>query len=300
MKTLKLIVDGEGAGQRLDHFLQRHLVEFSRSRIQDWIRRGRVKVDGEEAKASATVREGQRIVAEPADLPPLEAFAEDLPVSVLYEDDEVIAVDKPAGMAVHAGAGTHSGTLVNALVHRFAKLSSVSGQLRPGIVHRIDKDTSGVLLVAKTDEAHRSLAAQFAGRSVEKTYVALVCGRIKDDQGRISTPIERDPRRRIRMSAKSGKGRAALTEYLVIRRFDRHTLVEVRIHTGRTHQIRVHLSSIGHPVAGDVLYGAPKGSLGRHFLHAHRLVFTSPATGKRVEVVSPLAPELEGWLQGFL
>ncbi len=300
MQTHELTVTPEGAGQRLDIFLQRNLPRFSRSRLQDWIKGGRVRIDGAEAKASVALKAGQRIIVEPAELAPLKAFAEDLPVPVLYEDETVIAVDKPSGMAVHIGAGTHSGTLVNALLHRFERLSSVSGPVRPGIVHRIDKDTSGVLLVAKSDEAHRALAGQFSGRSVEKTYLALVFGLVRDEQGRVSTPIERDPIRRTRMTTKSGKGREALTEYRVLRRFERHTLLEVRIHTGRTHQIRVHLSSIGHPVAGDSLYGAPKCDLGRQFLHAHRIVFTSPAAGERVTVISPLAPELEAWLSGPL
>jgi 23S rRNA pseudouridine1911/1915/1917 synthase len=199
-------------------------------------------------------------------------------------------------MAVHAGAGLHSGTLVNALLHRFARLSGVGGALRPGIVHRLDRFTSGVLLVAKTDAAHQQLAAQFAGRQVEKIYLALVPGRVRAEKGRVERPIARDPVRRTRMTARLADGRAAWSEYRVLRRFDKFTLLEVRIGTGRTHQIRVHLSSIGHAVAGDSLYGAPKSTHGRHFLHAHRIRFRSPATGEETEVVSPLPRDLEEWL----
>ena len=206
-------------------------------------------------------------------------------MEVLYEDAAVIAVNKPAGVTVHAGAGQSSGTLVNRLVHRFASLSQLGGELRPGIVHRLDKDTSGVLLVARTDAAHRALAAQFAGRSVEKTYLALVHGRVKAESGRITKPIARDPVRRTRMTARLGSGREALTEYRVRQRFEKLTLLEVRIGTGRTHQIRVHLASIGHPVAGDRLYGAPAAR--RMFLHAWRIGFESPATGARVAVEAP-------------
>jgi 23S rRNA pseudouridine1911/1915/1917 synthase len=206
----------------------------------------------------------------------------------------VLAINKPAGLVVHAGAGHHSGTLVNRLVHRFQSLSGVGGELRPGIVHRLDKETSGVLLVARTDAAHRDLAAQFAGRTVEKTYLALVERSLRTDSGRIAKPIARDPHHRTRMTARLGSGREALTEYQVKERFPKFTFLQVRIGTGRTHQIRVHLASLGHPVAGDHLYGAAAGP--RMFLHAWRIGFTSPATGERVSVEAPLPSELEQWL----
>ena len=179
---------------------------------------------------------------------------------------------------------------MNRLVHHFSALSQVGGDLRPGIVHRLDKGTSGVLLVARNDAAHRALAAQFAGRTVEKTYLALVHGKVRNEQGRVTTPIARDPVRRIRMTAKLATGRSALTEYRVLRRFEKFTYLEVRIGTGRTHQIRVHLASVGHPVAGDKLYGAPAAE--RIFLHAWRIAFTSPATDQRVTVEAPLPEEL--------
>ncbi len=292
------------AGKRLDVFLQEQLSEYSRSRLQDWIKAGRVRVNGEGERASARLRGGEEVEVEPAALPPLKAYAEDLPLAILYEDADVVAVDKPAGMVVHAGAGRHSGTLVNALLHRFASLAAGGGDERPGIVHRLDRFTSGVLLVARTDAAHRSLASQFAGRTVEKVYLALVHGNVKDDQGRIEKPISRDPARRVRMTARRAEGRAAITEYRILERFAGFTYLEVRIRTGRTHQIRAHFASIGHPVAGDRLYGAPAKPAGqppleRTFLHAHRVRFAHPTTGEAVTVESPLAPELAAWMRNL-
>jgi 23S rRNA pseudouridine1911/1915/1917 synthase len=246
------------------------------------------------------LREGAQVDVEPAELPALKAEPEDLPVEVLYEDPCVLAIHKPAGLVVHAGAGRSAGTLVNRLVHRFQSLSQVGGDLRPGIVHRLDKDTSGALLVARTDAAHRALAEQFAARTVEKTYLALVRGRMRDDAGRITKPVARDPVRRTRMTCALAAGRTALTEYRVLRRFERFTYLEVRIGTGRTHQIRVHLASLGHPVAGDRLYGgARQADAPRLFLHAWRIGFDSPATGERVTVEAPLPPELQQWLAGL-
>lgn len=293
---LDVVTTTEHAGERLDQFLQTQLPQYSRSRLQDWIKAGRVLVDGHPAKPSYALRGTERISVEPEAPPPLKAFAEDIPVNVLYVDDDVIAIDKPAGMVVHAGAGRHSGTLTNALLHRFGQLSNLSGEDRPGIVHRIDRDTSGVLLVARNDAAHRSLAAQFASREVEKIYHALVQGNVRQMEGRIDRMIARDPVRRTRMTARLEAGRTALTHYRVLERFERFTYLEVRIGTGRTHQIRVHLSSIGHPVAGDTLYGAAAAKYGRFFLHARRITFRQPTTGNSVTVEAPLPEELERWL----
>ena len=292
------------AGKRLDVFLQEHLPEFSRSRLQDWIKAGRVRVNGAGERPSSRLRGGEAVEVEPAALPPLKAYAEDLPLEILYQDDDVIAVNKPAGMVVHAGAGRHSGTLVNALLHHFGTLAKGGGEERPGIVHRLDRFTSGVLLVARTDAAHRGLAAQFAGRTVEKVYLALVHGRVKADQGRIEKPISRDPVRRLRMTARLGEGRSAITEYRVLERLAGFTYLEVRIRTGRTHQIRAHFASIGHPVAGDRLYGAPAQTEGlppleRTFLHAHRVRFSHPVTGAPVTVEAPLAAELADWMKNL-
>jgi 23S rRNA pseudouridine1911/1915/1917 synthase len=282
--------------KRLDQFLRERLPQYSRSRLQDWIEQGRVLVDGSPAKRSHLLKGAERIHVQPGELAPLKATPEDLPLEVLYEDADVIAINKPAGMVVHTGAGRHSGTLVNAVLHRFGKLSSVGGDLRPGIVHRLDRFTSGVILIARHDAAHRHLAEQFAARQVEKIYVALVHGRVKNDQGRITTPIARDPVRRVRMTARLSEGRQAITSYQVLKRLTDLTLLEVKIGTGRTHQIRVHLASIKHPVVGDKLYGAPAGELGRYFLHARQITFTGPSNGERITVAAPLPPDLEDYL----
>jgi len=290
--------------------LRERLPDFSRSRIQSWIEDGRVLVDGRRQRASHPVRAGQVIDVSPAEAPPLKAAPEAIPLTVLYEDADVVAIDKPAGMVVHAGAGVHTGTLVNALLHRFERLSGVGGELRPGIVHRLDRFTSGALIVAKNDAAHQRLAAQFSGRQVEKVYWALVHGNVQNESGRIEAPIARDPVRRVRMTARLKQGRAAWSEYRVLRRFTARaghsgfTLLEVRIGTGRTHQIRVHLSSIGHPVAGDALYGAPARisgmpPLGRYFLHAYRIRFHLPSTGENILVESPLPADLGCWLEAL-
>ncbi len=295
-------VSPDQAGWRLDHALMQAFPQFSRARMQLWAKSGRVLVNScAVTKASMILRGGEMVSLTPDAPPPLHAEPEDLPVEVIYEDAAVIAINKPAGLTVHAGAGAHSGTLVNRLVARFQALSKVGGDERPGIVHRLDKDTSGVLLVARTDAAHRSLAEQFAERSVEKIYLTLVHGSVKKDAGRITAPIARDPVRRTRMTTKVASGRTALTDYKVLRRCPdpaKFSYLEVKIGTGRTHQIRVHLASIGHPVVGDRLYGAPASEgLARNFLHAHRISFHSPASGERVTVSAPLPLELESFLQ---
>ncbi len=284
-------------GKRLDHFLQERMPRYSRSRLQDWVKSGLVLVDGASAKASLVLKGGEAIGVTVGELAPLRAEAEDIPLEVLYEDAAVIAINKPAGMVVHAGAGNHRGTLVNALLHRFGKLSDVGGDLRPGIVHRLDKETSGVILVARTDEAHRKLSAQFASREVEKLYLTLVHGALRLDAGRIELPVARDPVRRTRMTTKVASGRSALTDYTVLDRFEKYSFLRVRIGTGRTHQIRVHMASQGHPVVGDRLYGAPPQPVdsplaSRFFLHAWRIRFKSPAEGKDLTVESPLPAPL--------
>lgn len=258
-------------------------------------------MDGAPAKASLVLKGGESIEVEPGQLPVLHAAPEALPLEILYQDEAVIAINKPAGMVVHSGAGVHSGTLVNALLHHFGGLSTIGGEQRPGIVHRLDRFTSGVLLVARTDAAHQHLAAQFAGRRVEKVYLAMVEGVVKADRGAVEKPITRDPKARVKMTARLARGRAAHSEYRVIERGAAYTFLEVRIGTGRTHQIRVHLSSIGHPVAGDRLYGARSTpGFDRFFLHAHRITFVSPATEEAVTVTAPLPPELEQWRNAHL
>ena len=301
---MRLEAEASDAGKRLDHFLQDKLREYSRSRLQDWIKQGLVVVDGTPcAKPSSELRGGEVIEVEPVARVPLKALPEDLPVEILYEDDDLLAVNKPSGLVVHAGAGRHDGTLVNRLVHRFGTLSNVGGELRPGIVHRLDRETSGVLLVAKTDTAHRHLSAQFAKRTTEKKYLALVHGLVAQETGRITAPISRDMIRRTRMTTKNTNGRASLTDYRVLQRFKERklTYLEVRIGTGRTHQIRVHMSSIGHPVYGDKLYGAPAPPEGfeRFFLHAWRIGFEQPTTGERIEVEAPLPGDLQTVLKAL-
>ena len=288
--------DGD-AGKRLDHFLQERLPQYSRSRLQEWIKAGRVLVDGRAEKSAHFLRGGEKIEVAPASPPPLQAAPEDIALEILYEDEDVIAVNKAAGMVVHAGAGMHSGTLVNALLHRFGALSSLGGELRPGIVHRLDRYTSGVILVARNDAAHRNLAGQFSKRSVEKIYLTLVHGVVQKEHGRIEKRVSRDPVHRTRMTARLETGREALTDFHVLRRYPRFTYLEVKIGTGRTHQIRVHLASIGHPVAGDQLYGAQPSPYGHYFLHAHRISFDSPASGERIMVAAPLPLALNQWLE---
>jgi len=287
----------ESSPQRLDVHLQDLYPKLSRSRLQEWIKKGRVRVDGEVRKPSYLLKGGEDIEVEPLELRPLKARPENLPLEILYEDDDLVAVNKPAGMTVHAGAGVQDGTLVNALLHRFEALSKAGGDLRPGIVHRLDRLTSGVILVAKTDEAHRRLQDQFSGRTVEKVYLALVEGVVAADEGTVDRPISRDPWKPVRMTAKLEEGREAITYWKVRKRYGAFTLLEVRIGTGRTHQIRVHLGSKGHRVAGDTLYGAKAHDSGRFFLHAWKISFEQPTTGERLTAEAPLAPELKEWLE---
>jgi 23S rRNA pseudouridine1911/1915/1917 synthase len=305
----------DDTGTRLDQFLVRHLSETSRARVQQLISQNLVLVDDSAAKASLRLRGSERIAilatAQPA---PLRAMAEDIPLDIVYEDSDLAVVNKPAGMMVHAGAGAtedqrNRGTLVNALLHHFGQLSSVGGELRPGIVHRLDKATSGLIVVAKSDESHRRLAAQFVGRQIKKKYIALVQGWLKRDHGTIDSSISRDRVRRTRMTTRRAGGREAISHYTVQRRLDspygKFTLLEVQIDTGRTHQIRVHMASLGHPVVGDVLYGARRElrspeaaslSLSRNFLHAAALQFQHPRSGELLSFSVPLPAELGDFL----
>jgi len=268
-----------------------------------------VRVDGRTSRASARLKSGQRVeleIPEPVAAVPV---AEAIPLSVVFEDARLLVLDKPAGIVVHPGAGGATGTLVNALLHHIRDLSGIGGVLRPGIVHRLDRGTSGLLVVAKDDEAHRALARQFAGRTVEKEYLAVVLGVPEPRQGRIEAPIGRHPAHRQRMSVRPG-GRAARSDYQVVESLDGAALVRVRIHTGRTHQIRVHLASIGHPVAGDTAYGGTRTppsrraasrealtSLGRPALHAARLAFDHPASAERLQFESPLPSDIGAVLE---
>ncbi len=295
-------------GKRLDQFLTASLPALSRSRVQHLIRQGHVTLigSGVASKPGLRLRGDECIRVEEIEPPPLAAAPEPIPLIILYEDSDLVAIDKPAGMVVHAGAGVTRGTVVNALLYHFQQLSSLGGPLRPGIVHRLDKNTSGVLLVAKNDETHRQLAAQFRRREVEKHYLALVHGRLPRPRDQIRLRVARDLRRRQRMTTRRAVGREAVTDYRVLRELDSFTLLEASLRTGRTHQLRVHFSSIGHPVVGDTLYGAPRllrlgnqalPTLARNFLHAARVRFHHPRTGQPVEIVAPLPAELEAFLR---
>jgi 23S rRNA pseudouridine1911/1915/1917 synthase len=307
--SLKFLVSLEEAGLRLDRFVSAHSTELSRTRVQELIEAGLVLLNGKPAKDSQKVRAGDAVEVTPTPRPAMKAEAEQIPLDILYEDDDLIAVNKAAGMTVHAGAGNSRGTLVNALLGRGQALSQDGDPLRPGIVHRIDKETSGILLVAKNDYAHAKLAESFRERTIHKTYLALVHGILPEESGRIELPIARDPVRRNRMTAKRTaslpNARAARTDWRVLARIDSTTLVKVQLHTGRTHQIRVHFSALRHPVVGDTLYGASGqllvGSvslppLGRNFLHAARLGFQQPRSGRMIQLTAPLPAELRAYL----
>lgn len=328
----ELTVAAESAGQRLDAFLASQLPGVSRSRVQLLLEQKDVLVNGESPKASLKLRGGERIEIKGEPRPaPLKAIAEDIPLDVVYEDRDLAVINKPAGMMVHAGSGLsederNRGTLVNALLFRFKKLSATGGDLRPGIVHRLDKLTSGLIIVAKNDRAHAALSAMFSAHKVEKTYIALVMGLVEREHGTINAAISRDPQRRIRMTTQPNENaRTAVSHYEVVRRiesrFGRFTLVRVRIETGRTHQIRVHMASIGHPVVGDTLYSGSgqltdqvasqaatsraarrkqepeRIHLDRNFLHAAQLEFAHPITAKTVHLEAPLPIELTTLLE---
>jgi 23S rRNA pseudouridine1911/1915/1917 synthase len=310
----ELLAIDRDAGTRLDRFVAAHCAELSRSRVQELIDDGQVLVNGKAAKPSQKLHGGELILVRAQPRPAPQAEAEAIPLDVLYEDEDVIAINKAAGMTVHAGAGNVSGTLVNALLGRGQALSQGGDPLRPGIVHRLDKETSGVILVAKNDAAHAKLGEAFRQRAIKKTYIALVQGVLGEKSGRIELPIGRDPIHRTRMTTKRkswhgetiANPREARTDWKALAKIDSTTLVEAQLHTGRTHQIRVHFSALKHPVVGDTLYGAaselrvgkstlPK--LGRNFLHAAKLGFAQPRTGSWIEVRAALPGELRDYLR---
>jgi len=305
--TARFMVPAEARGQRLDQFLAAQLPAFSRAQIQKAIRDGGAQLDGKVLRRPGLrLRGGERLILVLPEAAAVTAQPEDIPLDILYEDDDLVAVNKPAGLVVHAGAGHRRGTLVNALLHRYRRLSSIGAPLRPGIVHRLDKPTSGVLVVARTDEAHRALVAQFQRREVEKRYLALAHGRLAHASGAIRLPVSRDRVRRTRMTTKRREGREAVTDYRVLQSAPSFTLLEAFLRTGRTHQVRVHFSSLGHPLVGDTLYGAPRllrwdgrtaPTLARIFLHAQRLRFRHPRADRLVEVSAPLPDELTALLK---
>src|SRR5215207_9889871 len=310
-EALAFEVSEEEAGTRLDALLAARVEGVSRTALKRLIDDGEVLVAGRAAKPSHKVRAGDRVEVELAAPAPLDLAPEDIPLDIVHEDEEVVVVNKPAGMVVHPAAGVRGGTLANALAFHFQRLPRRAGALRPGIVHRLDRDTSGLIVVAKSALAHAHLAEQFRSRTVFKSYVALVHGRLKEDAGRVEQPLARDPRHRTRMAVVRG-GREAVTLWRVRRTYDRFTLLDVKIKTGRTHQIRVHLAWLKHPVVGDEVYGmgrdrnladaplrAALSALGRQFLHAEQLAFTQPRTGDRPRFAAPLPAELQTFLDAL-
>lgn len=307
---VELIVAPEDAGERLDHFVVARVPGHSRSQIQRLIKDGLIRIGSREAKANLAVRAGEAIVVEVPDAVPAAPQPEALPIDILFEDADLIVVNKPADMVVHPAPGHAEGTLVNALLHHVEDLSGVGGELRPGIVHRLDRGTSGVMVVAKHDAAHRELARQFEHREVEKEYVALVWGEVQQGR-RIDAAIGRDPNDRKKMSARARYARTAVTRVTKSRFLRGVSHLHVAIATGRTHQIRVHLSAIGHPIVGDATYGGirrhmpahlrPVLRLERPFLHAMRLAFTHPSEpDRRMEFTAPLPEDLDNVLQDII
>jgi 23S rRNA pseudouridine1911/1915/1917 synthase len=293
--------------KRLDRFLSEAFPEQSRSQIQKWIDEQHVLLDGKPAKAGYKLRGKEQIEISLPETKPITLLPEAIPLNIVFEDAELAVINKPAGMVIHIGAGVHQGTLVNALLHHFESLSQSGGRDRPGIVHRLDKQTSGLLVVAKNDFSHAQLARQFQSRSVMKRYLALVHGRMNKPSGEIQTAIGRDRVNRLRMSTRATRSREAHTTYEVVENFQHFSLLRLTIRTGRTHQIRVHLSSIKHPIAGDTLYGAPARitfsagrqilpTLERNFLHAAFLQFLHPRTQQTMSFSSDLPEELRVFL----
>ena len=306
-ENLTFTIGPDDVGVRLDAFLASRIERWSRARLQRLIESEDVLVNGKLAKPSYKLREHDELEVELISPATTSFTPEDVPIEIVYEDDTLVVVNKPAGIVVHPAAGIHSGTLANALAYHFQQLPNASS-VRSGIVHRLDRDTSGLLVVAKTEAALENLSDQFRARTVYKSYAALVHGRVPQDSGKIEQPLARDPTNRTRMAVVRG-GRSALSLYRVNRRFNRFTLLEVELKTGRTHQIRVHLAWLKHPVVGDDTYGGGRDntipdprlksqirSLGRHFLHAEKLAFAHPATGERVQFHSPLPQELSSLL----
>jgi len=276
----QFVVSKEGAQLRLDRFLARQLPDYSRSRLQQLIRTGFVRLNGATTRPRQLVRSGDKVQLTEPPLEKIESQPEPIPLEILFEDNDLIVINKPAGLVVHPGAGHRQHTLVNALLSHCTTLSGIGGKERPGIVHRLDKETSGCLVVAKNDEAHRELSRQFAERVVEKTYLALVAGKLRKRAGVIEEKIGRHPVHRQRMSVSSSRGRPAKTEYRVVRSGNQASLVECRLHSGRTHQVRVHLHHLGHPVLGDKVYATRAAKdFPRQMLHAWKLGFRHPGTG---------------------
>jgi 23S rRNA pseudouridine1911/1915/1917 synthase len=290
-----VLLKADSAGVRLDLFIVQKLPELSRSFIQKLIEDGHITLNGKLARASLKLKEGDSVCITIPPPEPSELLAEDIPLSIIYEDDDLLVVDKPAGMTTHPAPGNPAHTLVNAVLSHLPALPESDNPARPGIVHRLDKDTSGIILIAKTRGALANLSAQFKSREVKKAYVALVKGKVTPQSGIIDAPIGRDRAHRQKMTV-TDSGRPARTAYTMLKYYGGYTLVEARPETGRTHQIRVHFASVGHPIVGDATYGAKSELVGRQFLHAQKLSFRLPSTGKTVEFTAPLPPDLRSAL----
>ncbi len=292
--------DATAAGARLDRFLAAAVPELSRSRLAALVKDGAATVNGRAAKPSLILSPGDVIDLTVPEDKPAEAQPQELPLTLLHEDDDLAVLDKACGMVVHPGAGNEDGTLVNALLHRYGPLSSIGGVQRPGIVHRLDKETSGCLVIARNDATHEALSRQFAGRETEKIYLAVVEGIPPIKSGRIGTHMARNPHNRLQMAVvPADKGKHAVTDYEVLHAVNRCALVRCTLHTGRTHQIRVHMKHLGHPLLGDDIYAKPSRQpvqTGRLMLHARRLGFTHPRTGERVVFEAPIPPEFRPFL----
>ncbi|MEA4854469.1 MAG: RluA family pseudouridine synthase [Christensenella sp.] len=287
--TEKLELTAMQPKTRLDRFLAEEYPEFTRSFLKQLIEEGHVLVNGEPAKPGGKVREGDRVAIQVPPAEKMDILPEDIPLDMIYQDSDIAVINKSQGMVTHPAPGNYTGTLVNAIMYHIKDLSGINGQLRPGIVHRLDKDTSGLIVVAKNDAAHRCLAEQIEKKTAQRIYQALVYGNIKQDEGDIRTTIGRDPRDRKKMAV-TAAGREAETHYRVLKRYGDYTLVECRLKTGRTHQIRVHMKHLGFPVVGDPVYTRKKDpfKLNGQLLHACRLVLNHPRTGEQMEFTAPL------------
>ena len=293
-ETIELTVEASDDGKRVDLCVAGHHPDLSRSLITELAREGRVRVNGVTARPSQRVRTGDRVTVDVVRGPSLSATPEDIDLSIVYRDADLVVVDKPPGLVVHPAPGHESGTLANALAGLFPQTRGLGNAERPGIVHRLDKDTSGLLVIALTPAAHVSLQRQIASREAGRTYLALATGHLSPTQGTIEAPIGRDPSDRKRMAVYGVAARPARTSYRSLERLTGFDFLEVTLHTGRTHQIRVHLAALGHPIAGDEVYrGARIPGLSRQFLHAHRLRLRSPSSGEEMEFVSPLPLDLK-------
>ena len=294
VETISITVSNEEEGERLDSFLAKRIKELSRSAVARLLKEGEILIDGKSVSANHKTKTGEIFSINIPDPEPLDAEPENIPIDTIFEDEDIIVINKRAGLVVHPAKGNTRGTLVNALLYHCKDLSGIGGKMRPGIVHRLDKDTSGLIVIAKNDQSHKALSEQLKSKTMGRVYVAVVRGIIKKDKDTIDVPIGRHPVYRKKMSIRTDTPREAVTDYEVLERFKDTTYVKVRLRTGRTHQIRVHLSSLNHPVLGDLVYGKHKTKLiDRTALHAMRLTLIHPGSGEKMKFEAPLPPDFE-------